>query len=171
MKKRAKVFISLVIFTVSLAIIFFIYIKNSEPFYLRFFRENEMLLNEFVTEIKSYKKIDGMTEDKAGNTLNNMRYTFKKDQADTSGKNSNIYYINDLLKKLDIEQSVFEKFLIRMEKLKLNDFFVHDDGCISFAISSGRRGVIYDENNSSIWYNEPNYHRTKVGDNWYYWSF
>lgn len=140
------------------------------PFILNFFRENEISLNEFLTEIKNYKKIDGMTVDKTRNTLNNKQYTFNKNQADTSGK-SKVYYIDDLLKNLDIQNSIFKKFLIRMEKIKLNDFSVLDDGSISFGISSGRYGVIYDETDSSHWFNEPNHHRTKVGNNWYYWSF
>ncbi|MBS1492899.1 MAG: hypothetical protein JST55_05300 [Bacteroidetes bacterium] len=171
MKKRNKLYITLVIFTISLAIILFLYFKIREPFYLSFFRENEKSLNEFVTEIKNYKKIYGMTKNKTGNTLNDKHYTFKKEQADTSGKGRQVYYIEDLLKNLDIQQSTFEKFRTRMEKIKIDDFFVHDDVSISFGISSGRYGVIYDERNTSKWYNEPDYHRTKLSDNWYYWSF
>lgn len=170
-KRRIKIYFTIVILAAFSLLILFLYLKiNNEPFYLKFFRENETLLNEFVTEIKNYKKIDGMTEDKRGNTLNNKHYTFNKNQADTSGKSKAVYYIEDLLKNLDIQKSIFEKFRTRMEKIKLNDFFVHDDGSISFGIASGRYGVIYDETNSSQWYNEPIFHRTKVGYNWYYWS-
>jgi hypothetical protein len=171
MKKKYKITISILLIMASIVLIL-LYVKNLSL--LNSFKKKESGLNELVSEIKNYKKIKQISfnEKYSRNSLNEKYYESEKEKIDTLKLylNHKIYFIDDLLKEENIDKTIFDKFKNKLIELDLNNFYVYSDSTIVFHISDGRYGIIYDKVNSSE-FNEPIYHRRKLAENWYYWSF
>lgn len=138
-----------------------------------FYKVRERKLNEFVSEIKKYAKINEMTDGKRGvDRINYSHYYFDKKElfgvVDTSR-----YLYKDLINKLDIDEQVHKKFCDNLSAIDCYEFYCTDDGAICFTVNSflqHANGITYSENGVphgsrgtiKMW--------KKIADNWYLWG-
>ena len=178
MKLTKKHKVGIIILVIIICIFsLFIYIRSTTQ--LNSFKQKETALNEFVNEIKRYGKIKNMSINikHFENSLNEKYYVFEKERADTLKlyRNKKVFFIDDLLRDENIDKDIFEKFKNKLIELNLNQFYANNNNrTIEFPISPGRYGYIYDESlekEDPFEKDEPSYHRKKLAENWYYWSF
>jgi hypothetical protein len=135
-----------------------------------FFRLREKQLNEFVVEIRKYKKIHEMSDGlRHWKSINDHFVEFNRHEIDTT---MHQYFVDDILQSEHIDKDIYENFRQRLINADLVSFSVETDGAISFLIEGfldSSTGLTYSETGTIP---RGNYrggitHWVHVGYNWY----
>lgn len=141
-----------------------------------YFKVREGRLTTFITELKKYEKIKEMSDGEAfWKSFNFTPIEPELIHVDTSGRFGKKYFLEDILKRDDVDHEHYEFFRQLLIKTGFKSFATLEDGTVSFTING------FLDNCYGIAYSETGNHPddndcgqiirwSKLSGNWYAWS-
>ncbi len=144
---------------------------------LVYYKSKEVLLNELVVDIKSYKKIKEMSDGlRFWKSVNNISIEANINDVDTTDSGfGKKYFLDDVLKKNNIDKAYYELFRKKLIDTGFESFITLDDGTISFTMDGmldNCYGIAYSETGENPETNDCGdiIRWEKISDHWYAWG-
>jgi len=167
----------LIIAGLAIILYFFTYNIQRNTADLVYYKSKENLLTELITDIKSYQKINEMTDGlRFWKSINNTSIEANIKDVDTTDKGfGKKYFLDDVLKKNNIDKAHYELFRKRLIATGFESFVILDDGTISFTMDGmldNCYGIAYSETGKNPQINDCGdiIRWEKINDHWYAWG-
>jgi hypothetical protein len=141
-----------------------------------FFKFREDKLTLFISELKKYGKIKEMSDgQRYWKTINNISIEPSLTKTDTCSEFGKKYYLDDILKREEIDKQHYDFFKNILIETNLTGFEILGDETISFTIDGfldNCYGIAYSETGDNPCANYCGRIITwnQIGHNWYAWS-